>query len=149
MYTVVLALNEDENLAREMVDRVAAIPDATDSVRVIVTHVFKDIEAPPSAAVQEPPRREPPEEVVEQEVQPRTVEQVTEMLAERGIEYDVRIERGNPADDIIAIAEETDAEAIYMGGSKRSPAGKVVFGSTTQSVIFSTDRPVTVFGSPD
>lgn len=149
MYQVVLAVDEDEEIAESMAKKVISLPDASRSVRATVVHVFKDIEAPPNAAVWEPPRRGDPEEEVEQEIQPATIKQVTDLLAENGIAYEVRLERDNPPEEIIRIADEVGAEAIYLGGKKRSPAGKMLFGSTTQSVLFATERPVTVFGSPD
>ncbi|WP_265110811.1 universal stress protein [Halosolutus halophilus] len=148
MYQVVLAVGEDEEIAESMVEKVASLPDASQSVRAIVVHVFKDVEAPPSAAVWEPPRREDPDDEVEQEVHPATLAQVVDGLADHGVAYEIRVERGNPPDEIVRIANELDAEGIYIGGRKRSPAGKMLFGSTTQSVMFATDQPVTVFGAP-
>jgi len=38
------------------------------------------------------------------------------------------------------------ADLLVMGGRKRSRAGKMLFGSTTQSVLFGTDYPVAIVG---
>lgn len=146
---MVLAVGDDNELARSMAESVVLLPDATGSVRVIVTHVFKDIEAPPSASAQELPRHQDVEEQIDKDVQPESVKEVIDVLAKHGIENDIRTKRGNPADEIVRIADESGAENIYIGGKRRSPAGKMLFGSTTQAVLFGTDRPVTVFGSPD
>jgi nucleotide-binding universal stress UspA family protein len=52
---------------------------------------------------------------------------------------------GGDADaDIVAVADGNDVDAIVMSGRKRSPVGKAIFGSITQSVILETDRPVVV-----
>ena len=51
---------------------------------------------------------------------------------------------GEPAPSIVDYAEEVDARFIVLGGRDRSPAGKAVFGSTTQSVLLETDRPTVV-----
>lgn len=49
---------------------------------------------------------------------------------------------GSAADEIIRYADEQDASYIILGGRKRSPVGKAVFGSVTQDVLLGADRPV-------
>jgi nucleotide-binding universal stress UspA family protein len=49
---------------------------------------------------------------------------------------------GDPSQQIVDYATENDARYITIGGRKRSPIGKVVFGSTSQSVLMKTDHPV-------
>ncbi|WP_255171479.1 universal stress protein [Natrononativus amylolyticus] len=48
------------------------------------------------------------------------------------------------AGTILEIAEEYDCDHVFIGGRKRSPTGKVVFGDTTQSVLLNFDGRVTV-----
>ncbi|MFB6150247.1 MAG: universal stress protein [Haloarculaceae archaeon] len=49
---------------------------------------------------------------------------------------------GAPVQEILAAADEADARYLVVGGTQRSPTGKAVFGSTTQSLLLRSDRPV-------
>lgn len=49
---------------------------------------------------------------------------------------------GYPENEILRYADEHDAEYIVIGGRKRSPIGKALFGSTAQAILLETDRPV-------
>jgi nucleotide-binding universal stress UspA family protein len=44
---------------------------------------------------------------------------------------------------IVAFADEVGADRVFVGGRKRSPAGKAVFGSTAQHVLLNATAPVT------
>lgn len=50
---------------------------------------------------------------------------------------------GDPAQKILEEADRRDARHIVVGGQDRTPVGKAVFGSITQSVLLNADRPVT------
>jgi nucleotide-binding universal stress UspA family protein len=54
---------------------------------------------------------------------------------------------GEVAPEVLAEADRQDASYLVIGGRKRSPIGKTLFGSTTQSILLDADRPVlTVMG---
>ena len=65
-------------------------------------------------------------------------------LDEAGIEYEVRqLVRGeDPADDIIHVAEEVDADLIVIGLRRRTPVGKLILGSNAQQILLDASCPV-------
>ena len=56
------------------------------------------------------------------------------------IETVVRV--GDPPEELTAYAREIDARYLVVGGQKRSPTGKALFGSVTQQVMFEATMPV-------
>lgn len=74
----------------------------------------------------------------------RIVNDVADQADEAGVECVTAVSEGDPSENILDYAESNDIDLIVMGGRKRSPAGKMLFGSVTQSVILHADVPVTV-----
>lgn len=56
---------------------------------------------------------------------------------------------GKPAREVIRYASEQAASYIVTSGRKRSPVGKVLFGSVTQSILLNADRPVLTLMADD
>jgi len=129
MVRILLALDDNVGQARAQTDAIADVVEASAGAEVQVLHVFGD--NPEGASVQQ-------------------VEAVRE-AADRLRGFDVEVElleaSGSPADEIRKHAETYDVDQICVGGRKRSPTGKALFGSVTQDVILGTDRPVLVCGS--
>ena len=57
-------------------------------------------------------------------------------------EYEAVGRIGKPAKEIVAYADEVDADYVVVGGRSRSPVGKALFGSTAQGVLLDAGRPV-------
>lgn len=80
-------------------------------------------------------------------VDSRTIGAVAEEVAADAIgDLDGPVEAvglvGQPASRIVEYADEQDARYVVVSGRKRSPAGKAIFGSVTQSVLLNADCPV-------
>jgi len=71
------------------------------------------------------------------------------LLEAEGVTVEFRERSGEPARSIVETADDLDVDAVCVAGRKRSPTGKVLFGSVTQSVILQTDRPVIVCSPSD
>ena len=71
------------------------------------------------------------------------VRTITDAFADAGIEYEIRGTVGDRAESILATADRCGADMVFVGGRKRSPTGKAVFGSTAQQVMLNAPCPVT------
>lgn len=49
---------------------------------------------------------------------------------------------GDPAQAVVDYVADQDTEYVVVGGQKRSPVGKALFGSVSQSVLLNVDAPV-------
>lgn len=49
---------------------------------------------------------------------------------------------GDPVEKILAEVDRRSARFLVIGGRKRTPVGKAVFGSKTQSLLLTADCPV-------
>ena len=72
------------------------------------------------------------------------LQRVKDELSGDNIELEVRqLVRGNePAEDLIAVANETDADLIVIGLRRRTPVGKLILGSNAQRILL--DAPCAV-----
>ena len=128
MYRILLAVDDVERRARSCAETVAELPGPPDDKRVSILYSFTENPTGASAT------------------RVGSVREARDVLADAGIETEIDESSGDPADTIIDVADRIDADLIALAGRKRSPAGKALFGSVTQSVILNTDRPVLVAG---
>ncbi|MFC6763760.1 universal stress protein [Natrinema soli] len=130
MTEILLAIDDERRVERQ-IQTVLELPIETDIVSVTVLHVFSD--DPTGASIS----------------QLQTARIAEERLEAAGIDVDLAERSGDPSREILASAEEIDADTICLAGRKRSPTGKALFGSITQDVILSTDLPVLIAGRPN
>jgi nucleotide-binding universal stress UspA family protein len=75
---------------------------------------------------------------------------VQTQLDDVGVEHEVRqLVRGNePAEDLIAAAEEVEADFIVIGLRRRTPVGKLILGSNAQRILLDAPCPVLAVKAP-
>lgn len=125
MYTVVVGIDDSEERAIAQAEALSDLP-GSDEMRAILLHDFTT--NPSGASVS----------------QVASVRRARERLEEAGVETELAESSGEPAQAILREAEEADADMICLAGRKRTPTGKVLFGSVTQAVILESTRPVLV-----
>jgi nucleotide-binding universal stress UspA family protein len=130
MKEVLLGIDDSEERAKIQAETVVDLFD-TEDLRVHLLHDF--VENPEGASV----------------IQVGAVHRATEILEDHDVDIEYHEGSGDPADSIIATAEELDVDAIVVAGRKRSPTGKLLFGSVSQEIILSTERPVLVCSKAD
>lgn len=128
MYNIIMAVDASEERAKAQADKVTKLPLDKDAVKITIVHVFSDN-----------PRGESTSQV-------GSVRHTADQLENGGYEVEIRGTGGDPSAEILDIAEEIDADLISVAGRKRSPSGKAIFGSVSQSILLQTDRPVIISG---
>ncbi|TKX87558.1 universal stress protein [Halorubrum sp. SS5] len=132
MYDVLVAIGlDEEQRARAQAEAVVGLPGDPDEVTAHLCHVFQD--NPEGASVH----------------QLGTVRRAREILEDAGVNCVHYEASGDPSEELLAAADDVDADLICVSGRKRSPAGKAVFGSTTQALVLNADRPVLAVPGPD
>jgi len=135
MYRILLAIDSNEQRAKQAAEAVVDIPRDPEDVDVLILNVFEDFEYRDDSVIKS-------EDMFEGSEPPESVSIATEILKEAEITISTRREHGDPTEQIVSVAEEIDADMIALSGRKRSPTGKVLFGSVTQSVLLAANRPV-------
>ncbi|PCR91670.1 universal stress protein [Natrinema ejinorense] len=139
MYRVLMPVDTSEDRALAQAEYVASLPNAADTVEAYILFVF-------TGDSEELPREF---ENFKSASRIGSVRRAQEALEEAGVDVTILEDSGDTEEDILEEAEAFDVDSIVLGGRKRSPVGKAIFGSTTQGIILNSDRPVVVTGSGD
>ncbi|WP_340098682.1 universal stress protein [Salinibaculum salinum] len=63
-------------------------------------------------------------------------------LRARDIDFTTYGAIGDAGTEVIELAREQDVDFVLIGGRKRSPTGKALFGSTAQDILLNASMPV-------
>lgn len=137
MYEVLVPVDMNEDRARAQARFVADLPAADESVQATLLFVFDGTD------------EEMPDELKQFKSADRiaSVRRSREVLEDAGVDVTLLDESGDPAKAITAVADTVEPDLVVLGGRKRSPVGKAIFGSVAQSVILNSDHPVAVTGA--
>lgn len=139
---VLLPIDLNEARATAAATAITDLPYAADMVDVTLLNVAPDVAARDNAIVNS-------EEWYDETDYPDSVEAAEKILREANITVGKRRRHADPASAILEEAAEMDADRIVMSGRKKSPVGKVLFGSVTQSVLLDSEVPVTFVPSSE
>ena len=131
-YSVLVPVDTDESRALNQARYVARFHDAPETVEATLLYVY-----PPGELTRD-------EEGSFDEIGAAVA--AADHLEERGIPVTRSVDDGGVAEQVVRTAEGMDADEIVVGGRKRSGVQKVLLGSTTQDVMLSAERPVTLTG---
>ncbi len=137
---VVVAAIDSSPTSRAVVEEASELAEAFD----VPLHLFHVVKRARYQEVIEgsAAKHETVDEDVIDDLAAEAIETATEGLS---AEYDVETRLGTDiADEILEYGNETDARYFVVGGRKRSPVGKALVGSVSQSVILKADRPTVV-----
>ncbi|RBI59723.1 universal stress protein [halophilic archaeon] len=141
--TILLAIGpSDAKRADRLVEETIDVAGPTGAT-VVLGHVFTPDEYEETLdklGINTTVREVSPDDVASRQT---TVRQIAEQFEETGINYEIRGAVGDHGKAIVDLANSVDADRIIVGGRRRSPAGKAVFGSVAQEVMLSAPCPVT------
>lgn len=126
MYEIVGGIDRSETRAEAVSRAITEMPLEVEDAHVTLLHDFTN--NPEGASVTDV----------------GAVRHARELLEDAEFDVTLNESSGDPAEELVVLADDVGADLLVVAGRKRTPTGKVLFGSVTQGVILSTDRPVLV-----
>lgn len=124
MTHALIAVDDSEERAELQAERIAGLDWAPGEIRTTVVHVFTENREGASIGQFGPARR------------------ARKTLEAAGIDVELDELSGDPDAVLVDYVRDHDVDLVCVAGRKRSPAGKAVFGSVSQSVMLNVDVPV-------
>jgi nucleotide-binding universal stress UspA family protein len=143
--TVVLAVGESDKNRIDALGRTAVDIAGPAGATVALAHVYskeeyRDIRSQLDFA--------PDAEVTPDEVAKRyaPIRELGDVMRDNDVDFTWhgRLTKGDTKGErLVELVEELDADLVIVGGRKRSPTGKALFGSTAQEILLNSPCPVT------
>lgn len=138
--TILLAVgSESERRGEDMVRTAIEEAEGTDA-EIVLLHVFEENRYPAIAERLNLPAATDPDLIA---ARVASVQRIENRLEGADLSVTVRGAVGERGQSILETADAVDADRIIVGGRKRTPIGKAVFGSTAQEVMLHAACPTT------
>lgn len=130
MYTILVPIHPERHGVDNQVNAITSMPHAQE-IKAVLFHAFSD--NPQGLSVS----------------QVGAVRHAKEALEKAGLIVELEESSGPAVFEILRLAKRLDVNMICIGGRKRSPVGKALFGSVAQGIILAADRPVMICAASD
>nr|WP_240550491.1 universal stress protein [Halomicrobium salinisoli] len=117
-----------------LVTAVEDLPVRTEAVSVTLLYVFEELETELGGTVS----------LREYSDVPDVMAEARERLERADVPVEALVAEGSAEEVIVSVADDRAVDHVAVAGRERSPTGKALFGSVTQSVVLNADVPVTV-----
>lgn len=141
--TILIAVGADDEEHSDRLANAAADVAGPADARVVLGHVFTNDEF--ADAIKRFGLDRSADELTPGDVAERLdpVRSIADVLEDRGIDHEFRGLLHDSDGGVVQLAEELDADQVFVGGRRRSPTGKAVFGSRAQDIMLNSPCPVT------
>jgi nucleotide-binding universal stress UspA family protein len=142
MDTIVVPVAHHNRWNRQVANIAAEVEDVSDTRALVVYRFSDDLES----TIENLDVDRETADMDELAARKSGVTEVVETLGERGMSCSVRgVETAEEkGEELLNLVNSEEADRIYMYSRKRSPAGKAIFGSGLQTVLFNSSVPVVV-----
>lgn len=142
MDTIVVPVANHNRWNRQVANVAAELEDVSDTRALVVYRFTDDLDS----TIKHLDVDRETADIDEMATRKSGVTEVVETLDEHGMTCSVRGTEAaeSKGEELLQLVEEEGADRIYMYSRKRSPAGKAIFGSGLQTVLFNSSVPVVV-----
>lgn len=134
MYEILIPIPNDDARMGRLVNAVEDLPVWTESVSVTLLYVFEELETELGGTVS----------LREYSDVPDVMSEARKRFERTDVSVEALVAEGTAEEVIVSVADDRNVDHVAVAGRERSPTGKALFGSVTQSVVLNVDVPVTV-----